>query len=387
MKKSTASNGRRKLTAVALFALCLAVVLGIAGCGSSASSSATSSSASVSTASASGSSAFASSETVQFTDSAGRTVEVPAKIDRVAITGPISQMCMLTLAPEKLVGLSNELSDAEVKYIATDVSSLPVFGQIYGGKGDFNKEAVANADPQIVIDIGEAKKTIVEDLDGIQESIGIPCIHIEATYNTYDQAYEQLGELLGVQDRAKVLADYCTSAVKSTDETIAGIPDSERVQVAYLLGDSGLNAMAKGSFQATVVDAIADNVAVIENPGGSGMGSETSFEQIALWDPQMIVFAPGSIYDTVGDDASWQTLSAISNNNYYAVPGEPYNWLSSPPGVNQVLGYQWFAHLCYPDKFTDSIEDVAKGYYKTFYNYEMSDTEVAALLENSTPKQ
>ena len=387
MKKSTASNGRRKLTAVALFALCLAVVLGIAGCGSSASSSATSSSASVSTASASGSSASASSETVQFTDSAGRTVEVPAKIDRVAITGPISQMCMLTLAPEKLVGLSNELSDAEVKYIATDVSSLPVFGQIYGGKGDFNKEAVANADPQIVIDIGEAKKTIVEDLDGIQESIGIPCIHIEATYNTYDQAYEQLGELLGVQDRAKVLADYCTSAVKSTDETIAGIPDSERVQVAYLLGDSGLNAMAKGSFQATVVDAIADNVAVIENPGGSGMGSETSFEQIALWDPQMIVFAPGSIYDTVGDDASWQTLSAISNNNYYAVPGEPYNWLSSPPGVNQVLGYQWFAHLCYPDKFTDSIEDVAKGYYKTFYNYEMSDTEVAALLENSTPKQ
>ena len=387
MKKSTASNGRRKLTAVALFALCLAVVLGIAGCGSSASSSATSSSASVSTASASGSSASASSETVQFTDSAGRTVEVPAKIDRVAITGPISQMCMLTLAPEKLVGLSNELSDAEVKYIATDVSSLPVFGQIYGGKGDFNKEAVANADPQIVIDIGEAKKTIVEDLDGIQESIGIPCIHIEATYNTYDQAYEQLGELLGVQDRAKVLADYCTSAVKSTDETIAGIPDSERVQVAYLLGDSGLNAMAKGSFQATVVNAIADNVAVIENPGGSGMGSETSFEQIALWDPQMIVFAPGSIYDTVGDDASWQTLSAISNNNYYAVPGEPYNWLSSPPGVNQVLGYQWFAHLCYPDKFTDSIEDVAKGYYKTFYNYEMSDTEVAALLENSTPKR
>ena len=105
---------------------------------------------------------------------------------------------MLTLAPEKLVGLSNELSDAEVKYIATDVSSLPVFGQIYGGKGDFNKEAVANADPQIVIDIGEAKKTIVEDLDGIQESIGIPCIHIEATYNTYDQAYEQLGELLAV---------------------------------------------------------------------------------------------------------------------------------------------------------------------------------------------
>ena len=387
MKKSTASKGRRKLAAAALFALCLAVVLGISGCGSLTSSSTNASSASASASSAASSSASASSETVQFTDSAGRTVEVPANIERVAITGPISQMCMLTLAPEKLVGLSNELSGAEIKYLATDVSNLPVLGQIYGGKGDFNKEAVANADPQIVIDIGEAKKTIIEDLDGIQESIGIPCVHIEATYNTYDQAYQQLGELLGVQDRAKVLADYCTSAVKTTDEAIAGVPDTDRVKVAYLLGDSGLNAMAKGSFQATVVDAIADNVAVIENPGGSGLGSETSFEQIALWDPQMIVFAPGSIFDTVGDDASWQTLSAISGKNYYAVPGEPYNWISSPPGVNQVLGYQWFAHLCYPDKFKDSIEDMAKGYYKTFYNYEMSDTEVATLLENSIPKQ
>lgn len=387
MKHLKASKGKRKLVAATLVALCLVVAFGIAGCGSNASSSAAGSSASESASSSSGSTSATSAATVQFTDSAGRTVEVPANIERVAITGPISQMCMLTLAPEKLVGLSNELSGAELKYLATDVSNLPVLGQIYGGKGDFNKEAVANADPQIVIDIGEAKKTIVEDLDGIQESIGIPCIHIEATYNTYDQAYQQLGELLGVQDRAKVLADYCTSAIKTTDETVAGIPEADRVKVAYLLGDAGLNAMAKGSFQATVVDAIADNVAVIENPGGSGLGSETSFEQIALWDPQMIVFAPGSIYDTVADDASWQTLSAISGKNYYAVPGEPYNWISSPPGVNQVLGYQWFAHLCYPDKFTDSIEDVAKGYYKTFYNYEMTDSDIAALLVNSVPKQ
>lgn len=378
-----------KALAVLLCALCFAAVLGLAGCGSSSSSSAASnaSGSGSGSASAASASASASSGTVQFTDSAGRTVEVPANIQRVAITGPISQMCMLTLAPDKLVGLSNELSDAEVKYVGGNLASLPVFGQIYGGKGDFNKEAVANADPQIVIDIGEAKKTIVEDLDEIQNSIGIPCIHIEATYNTYDQAYAKLGELLGVQDRAKVLADYCTASVKTTDSTLAAIPESDRVKVAYLLGDAGLNAMAKGSFQGTVVDAIADNVAVIENPGGSGQGTETSFEQIALWNPQMIVFAPGSIYDTVGSDDAWQTLAAISNGNYYAVPGEPYNWLSSPPGINQVLGYQWFARLCYPDKFSDSVSDVVKNYYKTFYNYDLSDSECAALIANSTPKK
>ena len=386
MEKGKALVRTPKAIAALLLAMCFAVVLGLAGCSSSGSGSAASSSASDSSASASAS-ASAASGTVKFTDSAGRTVEVPANIERVAVTGPISQMAMLTLAPEKLVGLSNELSDAEITYVGSDLANLPVFGQIYGGKGDFNKEAVANADPQIVIDIGEAKKTIVEDLDEVQASIGIPCIHIEATYNTYDQAYTQLGELLCVQDRAKVLADYCSTSVKATDDVVTAIPESDRVKVAYLLGDAGLNAMAKGSFQGTVVDAIADNVAVIDNPGGSGMGTETSFEQIALWNPSMIVFAPGSIYDTVGNDASWQTLDAISSGNYYAVPGEPYNWLSSPPGINQVLGYQWFARLCYPDKFSDSVSDIVKDYYKTFYNYDLSDEECAKLVGNSTPKQ
>ena len=295
-------------------------------------------------------------------------------------------MCLLTLAPEKLVGLSNELSANEIKYVGAH-SSLPVLGQIYGGKGDFNKEAVANANPQVIIDVGEAKKTIVEDLDAIQEAIGIPCVHIEATYNTYDQAYEQLGKMLGVQERAANLANYCKKVVSDTDAALASVPETNRVKVAYLLGESGLNVMAKGSFQGTVVDAVADNVAVVEKPGGSGLGSESSFEQIALWDPAMIIFAPDSIYSTVGNDATWQTLSAISSGNYYAVPGEPYNWISSPPGINQVLGYQWFTHLCYPDKFTNSISDIVKDYYKTMYGYELSDAECETLIAGSVPKK
>ena len=235
MEQGKALMKARKALAALCVALCCVVVMGLAGCGGSSSSSAASaSSGSASASSASTSSGAASSGTVSFTDSAGRTVEVPANIERVAITGPISQMCMLTLAPEKMVGLSNELSDAEKKYVGAEAASLPVYGQIYGGKGDFNKEAVANADPQVIIDIGEAKKTIVEDLDEIQAAIGIPCIHIEASYDSYDEAFEQLGKLLGVEDRAKELADYCVTANKTTSDAIASIPEADRVKVAFL---------------------------------------------------------------------------------------------------------------------------------------------------------
>lgn len=377
----------KKWFVAAIAALCFAAVLGLAGCGSGGAQSASSGGAQASGASGAASSESAASSTVSFTDSAGRTVELPAKIDRVAVTGGISQMFMLTLAPEKMIGLANKLSDAEVKFVGSKCVNLPVYGQIYGGKGDFNKEAVANADPQVIIDIGEAKKTIVEDMDGIQESTGIPCVHIEASFDNYDEAYKKLGELLGVQERANELADYCAKSYKETTDVIASVPEADRVKVLYLLGDAGLNVMAKGSFQGTVIDRVATNVAEVEKASASGLGNESSFEQIAMWDPQMIVFAPNSVYDTVGSDDAWKTLSAISSGNYYAVPGEPYNWISSPPGVNQVLGYQWFARLCYPSKFKDSAADVAKDYYKTFYGYDLTNEECSKLLEGSTSKK
>lgn len=46
-------------------------------------------------------------ETVSFTDSAGRTVDVPAQVTKIAPSGIVAQMILLTLVPERLVGLSS----------------------------------------------------------------------------------------------------------------------------------------------------------------------------------------------------------------------------------------------------------------------------------------
>ena len=298
----------------------------------------------------------------------------------------MSQQVMFTFAPDLLVGLCDEMSDAEKAYVGEQYASLPVFGQIYGGKGDFNKEAVAAANPQLIVDIGEGKKGIKEDLDALQESIGVPVVHIEANMATFGDAYKTLGQLLNRQDRAAEIAAYIDEAYASTMAVLDTIPEGERVHAAYLLGDAGLNAMAKGTFQAGVIDAVTDNVAVIEGAKGSGLGSETSFEQIALWNPDLILFAPESIYDTAGADAAWQTIAAVQSGNYYEVPAAPYNWISTPPSVNQIMGLQWLSRLCYPDKFDDDIATVTKDYYKNVYGYELSDDECSKLIAKAVPK-
>ena len=326
------------------------------------------------------------SETRSFTDSAGRTVEVPANIDRIAPAGHTATQILLTMAPDKMVTISQKLTDDQAKYLGANYADLPVTGAAFGAKGDLNKEAVAASGAQILIDTGEIKDGMKEDLDTLQEQLGIPVVVIETKMEDYGAAYEKLGELLGMQDRGKELSDYCKNAYDKTVSVMKNIPDSERANVAYLLGDAGTNTIAKDSYQGQVVDLVANNVADLGEVSGSGAGVEISMEQLAIWNPQTILFAEGSIYDTVGSDPAFADLDAVKNSAYYEVPTTPWNWLNSPPTVNQVLGMQWLPRLLYPDRFDDSIYDVAKSYFKTFYHYDLSESEFNEIAANAQPK-
>lgn len=326
------------------------------------------------------------SETRTFTDSAGRTVEVPAQIDRIAPAGHTATQILLTMAPEKMVAISQELTEDQAKYLGEDYASLPVTGAAFGAKGDLNKEAVAASGAQILIDTGELKDGIAEDLDTMQEQLGIPVVVIETKMEDYGAAYEMLGELLGMEGRGTELSDYCKAAYDETVEVMGKVPESERASVAYLLGDKGTNTIAKDSYQGQVVDLVANNVADLGQVSGSGTGVEISMEQLALWNPQTILFAEGSIYDTVASDPAFADLDAVKNGSYYEVPATPWNWLNSPPTVNQVLGMQWLPRLLYPDQYDGDMYETVAGYFKTFYGYDLSESEFDEIASNAQPK-
>lgn len=330
-----------------------------------------------------GGDAAESTQTRVFTDSLGREVEVPADISRIAATSNTGQQVLLTMAPERMVGLSQKLSEGEAKYLGNELNSLPVLGSMYNAKGDLNKEALAAADPQVIIDTGERKSGIEEDLQGLQDQLGIPVVFVETKLDGYGEAYRMLGDLLGMEERGEELGAYCDVAYEEVQTAMAAVPEDERVRCAYLLGDAGLNAIAKGSFQGQVVDMITDNVVVVENASSKGSGNEVSLEQIALWNPDMIIFGANGIYGTVGDEAAWQGISAIDAKNYYEVPSEPYIWLNNPPTVNQILGMQWLARLCYPEQFDNDMQETVSAYYRTFYGYVLSDDEYKELTASA----
>lgn len=370
------SMGRRGFLARALTVAAAAVLaLGLTACGGAPASTAGS-------AVQAGSASRDEAKTVTFTDSAGREVEVPTRIERVVPSGHTATQVLITVAPEKLVGISQELTAEQRRYLVNlPDTDLPVLGAAFGHKGNLNKEAVASTGAQVLIDTGEYKDGIKEDLDALQEQLGIPCVFIETKLDEWPVAYRQLGELLGVKGRAEELADYCQKAYDQVTKVVSDMPASQLARVLYCVGPDGTNVLAKGSFQSNVIDMLADNVAVVDSPAGSGAGNESNLEQIAAWDPQVILFGADSISDTVADDPAWQTLTAIKDGSYHKVPNMPYVWLNNPPTVNQILGMQWLARVLYPERFKGEggAYDVAKSYFKTFYGYDLARDEYDSL--------
>lgn len=317
-----------------------------------------------------------------FKDSCGREVTVPVNVEKVAISGPLAQIVVFALAPDKLVGIANVWDESAAEFLDTRYYDLPLLGQLYGGKGEMNLEMLLAAAPDVVIDVGEPKGSIAEDMDGLQEQTGIPFVHIDAYLASMDDTYAMLGDLLAMPNEAQGLADYCRFAYDRAVEIANSV---EKANILYITGDEGLNVIAQGSYHAEVIDMLANNLAVVDEPSGKGTGNEVDMEQILSWNPDVILFAPGSIYDTVADNENWQTLTAIKNGAYYEVPMGPYNWMGFPPSVQRLLGMMWMTTVLYPDAVDYDLYTEVSSYFQMFYHCELTRAQYDALVANSLP--
>lgn len=317
-----------------------------------------------------------------FTDSCGREVTVPANVEKVAVSGPLAQIVVFAMAPDKLVGIANAWDESAAQFLDTKYYDLPLLGQLYGGKGEMNLETLLAAAPDVVIDVGEPKGSIVEDMDALQEQTGIPFVHIDAYLAAMDDTYAMLGDLLAMPNEAQGLADYCRYAYDRAVEIANSV---EKANLLYITGDEGLNVIAKGSYHAEAIDLLANNLAVVEEPSSKGTGNEVDMEQILNWNPDVILFAPGSIYASVGSNENWQTVTAIKNGTYYEVPMGPYNWMGFPPSVQRLLGMTWMAKILYPTAADYDLYTEVSTYFQLFYHCELTQAQYDALVAGAAP--
>jgi len=326
-------------------------------------------------------------ETFIFTDSCGRDVELPTNIDKVAPSGAAAQMILYSVSPDTLLGWSSLPSEDVLAYFPQSFASLPEFGQFYGKNVSLNLEALIAAAPQVIIDLGDKKKTHSQDMDAIQEQTGIPTIFIEANLQTFPQAYRTLGELLNCSGQAEEMAAYIETTVTEAQNIAVQISAADQKTVFFGTGETSLAANARGSIHSDVIELIgAQNAVIVPEVSNKGGGNTINMEQLLLFDPDVIVLAADGVYDKIATDTQWQALDAVQEGQYYEIPNIPYNWLSSPPSVNRIIGIKWLGNLVYPNLYNYDMVAEAQDFYKLFWHYDLSKQEAKNLLANSTFK-
>jgi len=293
----------------------------------------------------------------------------------------LSQIILFAISPEKLVGLSSKWRDGDEEYIAEEYLNLPYTGQLFGS-GDLNVEELASLNPQVIIDVGEAKESLVQDLDTLQAETSIPCIHIDATLETMPQAFEKLGQILGNEEHARKLSEFCQSTYDQTVSIMESVGDN-KARAIYLNSLEGLAVIAKGSYHAQILDLLTDNLAITDNPSAKGTGNEVTPEQIALWNPDYIILSPDCDYEEISNDPVFQSLDAIKSGNYLQVPQGPHNWMGTPPSVQRYLGLIWLTAALYPEQATYDVQAEVTQYYKLFYGHDLTDAQYEKLTKYS----
>lgn len=322
--------------------------------------------------------------TVTFTDDAGREVEIPKNIKRIAPSGPLAEQVIESIAPDQMVAISEKPKGEKEQKILSKFMDLPEIGQFYG-KLPFNAESLASAKPDIVIDIGEPKDTVKEDMDAISEKSGTPTIFIEMNFQNADEAYKKLGKVVGEEKKAEKLAKYVKRVNDELDSGMKKIGD-KKLSYVYLTGDNGLGSNPKGSFHMQMLDTIGDNAFVSQEKSPKGGANEISQEELLKLDPDVIIFGPGSVYNDVKNDPVFSQLTAIKEGKYVEAPSLPYNWLGFPPSVNRFMGAQWVAQLFYPDQFKYDLQKRITEYYDLFYGYKLSGKEYKEMMKNASFK-
>lgn len=184
-------------------------------------------------------------------------------------------------------------------------------------------------------------------------------------------AIKTLGKLVGKEDTANQIWDFCTDSRAIVDDKIGDVSDSERVRVFVACPDSQTYGNDK-YVGCQLLRAGAVNVAANDIQGYK----QYTMEMLSTWNPDDIIVQDRypEVYTTVTTDPSYAELAAVKNGKVILAPYWTKPW-GNPDTDSIALGELWLSHTFYPDRVpADTVLEHTRDFYKKFYGIEFSGT-------------
>lgn len=308
-------------------------------------------------------------------DVSGREIRPPAKVERVYAAGPPASLLVFAIAPDKLTGWTRAMRPNEAEFFPQRYAKLPELGRLTGRGNTANVEVVLNAKTDLIVDIGSTGATYASLASQVQEQTRIPYALFDGGIEATPAALRALGRLMGNEREAERLAAWYENELAQVKQRVSKV--STHPLVYYGRGVSGLQTGGKGSINVEVLDVLGARNAAAEARAGL---ATVSFEQVILWDPEVILTTDSNYWKSVWTDQRWRAVKAVSAKRVYLSPHLPFGWFDFPPGANRLLGLWWTGKLLYPQAFDVDLRAKVSEFHRLFYHREPTAAQLDALL-------
>ncbi len=314
------------------------------------------------------------------TDMKGNQITVPAEVDRyVVLWKSFGTVVALLDSCEGLVAIDYDKtkdSDAwlfEICPEAADISKA-------------SEEMTAEEILALDVDVVFWQSPKCEELASQLNDLGVAAVNVDYTdYESMKKSINLTAQVLNTEYALNMAEKYNTeldatlAEIKEKTDTIA---DADKVSIINLRTLETLRADGKNTVADTWIYACgAKNLVSEQNlEGNQYLTSEQFFE----WNPDFIISSAVGDDEILLNNSDYASLQAVKDGNVYTNPQGLFWW--NRYSVETILQLKWATSILYPELFGDTdITSEAKEFYKTFFNYDISDEDVEQMLKAASP--
>lgn len=317
-------------------------------------------------------------DTITVTDSIGRQVIIPAKVERVACLYAFSGHVVTMLGKSSTIVAVNDGLQRDV--LLTEISPGIKKARVPTSSGAINIEELLNAKPDIAFISGDTAQNEgeVEKL----RKIKLPYLVVDYG-NIVEQkfAIRMIGQAVGAEDKALRYNAYYQSSMDSVQAKVKDISFEDRVKVYHSVNEAtrtdvlGTLPADWTQIAGAVNVSVNERLKVIE-----GSKYIASIEQILLWNPQVILVNEAGVADYIRGNSQWSNIQAVKNGKVFQMPNGISRW-GHPGSLETPLAILWSAKTLYPELFPDlDMKKIVKEFYMEFFNYPLTDDLVTRVL-------
>lgn len=312
-------------------------------------------------------------------DCVGREVIIPENIERVG--------CLYAFAGHvtALLGEEDKIV-AVVEGLKRDQLLTNMFPDILNKAvpftdGSINMEELVKLDPDVVF----IRETTAENESEMEKltSFGIPALVVDS--NTIEEQRDSvrlLGEVFGesAMEKAEMYEQFYQKAINTAVQNAELLEPEQSVSVFHSINEA-TRTDAKDTLSAQWMGLVGvNNVSVSKDLNPLEGKMYASLEQIYLWDPQIIICNEPGVTGYILSDSKWSGLQAVKKHKVYQMPIAISRW-GHPGSMETPLAMYWLGKLVYPELYSDvDLRQETKDFYKTFFDYDLSDEEVSMIL-------